>query len=205
MTDERFVYNKDIKDRKRAAYGARAKKGGSRSRRCSLPSDNLSEAQRRKLNSSVFSIKINQPMDYALLKTLAPTLQFLYLSHLIDEHKARRVDLCGMLGVAPCTFYRLQQGLSGKLAWKYKKKKPAPEWEAFMAAGYQGEATTPTIAAHDAAGGRDSAGCSSAVSSPVVLSESVTVRCTASHALDSLMRLIDDPEREYTFTVSFQS
>lgn len=204
MTDERFVYNTDIKDRKRTASGARAKKGGSRSRRCSLPSDNLSEAQRRKLNSSVFSIKINQPMDYALLKTLTPTLQFLYLSHLIDEHKSRRVDLCSMLGVAPCTFHRLQQGLPGKLAWKYKKKKPAPEWEAFMATGYQTESIPPILpkAPQEAVTAQEP---SSVVSPPVVLSGSVTVRCTASHVLDALLRLIDDPEREYTFTVSFEN
>lgn len=42
------------------------------------------------------------------------------------------------------------------------------------------------------------------VSTPSVLAGSVTVRCTASHVLDALLRLIDDPEREYTFTVSFE-
>lgn len=74
-----------------------------------------------------------------------------------------------------------------------------------MAAGYQGEATTPPsppTTPQEAVTAQDAP---SAVSSPVVLSGSVTVRCTASHALDALMRLIDDPEREYTFTVSFES
>ena len=108
MTDERFVYNADLRDRKRAAQGARAKKGGSRSKSCTLPSDALSAAQKRKLNGSVESISLNSPMSWARLRDLTPELQFLYLDHLVNEHKARRVDLCAMLGVATCTFWKLQ-------------------------------------------------------------------------------------------------
>ena len=107
MTDERFVYNADLRDRKRAAQGARAKKGGSRSKSCTLPSDALSASQKRKLNGSVESISLNSPMSWARLRELTPTLQFLYLDHLVNEHKARRVDLCAMLGVATCTFWKL--------------------------------------------------------------------------------------------------
>lgn len=137
MTDERFVYNADLRDRKRTAYGARAKKGGSRSKSCTLPSDALSASQKRKLNGSVESISLNSPMSWARLRELTPTLQFLYLDHLVTEHKARRVDLCAMLGVATCTFWKLQQKLPGKLLFNGNPKKPAPEWEAFMAEGYQ--------------------------------------------------------------------
>ena len=49
MTDERYVYTSDVRDRKRTASGSRAKKGGSRSRRCPLPSDTLTKAQRQKI------------------------------------------------------------------------------------------------------------------------------------------------------------
>lgn len=204
MTDERYVYNLDIKDRKRTASGARAKKGGSKSRRCPLPSDTLTKAQRQKLNGSVESIKLNMPMDYARLKELTPQLRFLYLDHLVSVYKARRVDLCSMLGISNGTFWKLQQALPGRLIFKGQPKKSAPEWEAFMAVGYQ-NATTPQIlptAPHEAATAQEP---SSVVSTPAVLSGSVTVRCTASHVLDALLRLIDDPSREYTFTVSFEN
>lgn len=122
MTDERFVYNADLRDRKRTASSARAKKGGSRSKSCTLPSDALSASQKRKLNGSVESISLNSPMSWARLRELTPTLQFLYLDHLVNEHKARRVDLCAMLGVATCTFWKLQQKLPGKLVLKVKRK-----------------------------------------------------------------------------------
>ena len=204
MTDERFVYNADLRDRKRAAQGARAKKGGSKSRRCPLPSDNLSAAQKRKLNGSVESISLNSPMSWARLRELTPTLQLLYLDHLVNEHKARRVDLMRMLGVSSCTFWRFQQDLPGKLVFKGNPKKPAPEWERFMAVGYQDAANTPPSppdAQQEAVTVQEP---STVVSTPSVLSGSVTVRCTASHVLDVLLRLIDDPSREYTFTVSFE-
>lgn len=201
MTDERYVYNSDIQERKRTASGARAKKGGSRSRRCPLPSDTLTKAQKRALNSPVESIKMNQPMSWARLRDLTPTLQFLYLDHLVTEHKARRVDLCAMLGVATCTFWNLQQKLPGKLIFKGQAKKPAPEWSAFMAGGYQDTPPAPPTASQEPATAQEPY---SVVSTPSLLSGSVTVRCTASHVLDALLRLIDDPEREYTFTVSFE-
>lgn len=206
MTDERFVFTSDVRDRKRTAAGARAKKGGSRSRRCPLPSDKLTNTQLQKLNGSVESIKLNMPMDYARFKELTPTLQFLYLDHLINEYKARRVDLCSMLGVSTCTFWKIQQGLQGKLVWKYNKKKPAPEWERFLASGYQDEppaVPVSTTAPQNAVTVPEPS--SVVVSTPAMLSGSVTARCTASAVLDVLLRLIDDPSREYTFTVSFES
>lgn len=204
MTDERYVYNSDIQDRKRTASGARAKKGGSRSRRCPLPSDNLTKAQKRALNSSVESIKLNQPMSWARLRELTPTLQLLYLDHLVNEHKARRVDLLSMLGIVTGTFYKLQKALTGRLVFKGQPKKPAPEWERFMAAGYQ-EAPTPPILPTAPQEAVTVPEPSSVVSTPAVLAGSVTARCTASAVLDVLLRLIDDPSREYTFTVSFES
>lgn len=203
MTDERFVYNADLRDRKRAAQGARAKKGGSRSKSCTLPSDALSASQKRKLNGSVESISLNSPMSWARLRELTPTLQFLYLDHLVSTYNARCADLVSMLGIARCTFYKLQKDLPGKLIYKCKAKKPAPEWEAFMAAGYQNASTPPSPpeAPQEPVTVQEP---SLVVPLPVVLSGSVTVRCTASHVLDALLRLIDDPEREYTFTVSFE-
>lgn len=200
MTDERFVFTSDVRERKRTASGARAKKGGSRSKRCTLPSDALSASQKRKLNGSVESISLNSPMSWARLRELAPTLQFLYLDHLVNEHKARRVDLCAMLGVATCTFWKLQQKLPGKLIFNGQSKKPAPEWTRFMEAGYQDVPATGNDAPQEATPAQDTP---SVESTPAVLAGSVTVRCTASHVLDALKRLIDDPAQEYTFTVSF--
>lgn len=276
MTDERFVYNQEIRERKSAANGARAKKGGSRSKKCTLPSDGLSAAQKRKLNGSVESIYMNRPMTWENLLELTPSLQFLYLNHLINSYSARRVDLLSMFGISTKTFWTLQQELPGKLVWKYAKKKPAPEWLAFLAneqgaevetyrycfvtfmtggAQYSYRTDDMTIGAGDEVlvpvGVSDSTRKAVVASvgdfpkdavpyplestkfviskvsedrvkdnmvnpddaptikpveneTPEIISGSIKVRSTASGMLRALLRLLDDPDAEFTFTVSFE-
>lgn len=61
----------DIVEKKRVARGARCKKGGSKSKRCSLPSDNLTPAQLKAMSGPVCSWNMNQPMTWELF-TAAP-------------------------------------------------------------------------------------------------------------------------------------
>lgn len=143
MTEERYVYTQDQRERKSAATGARAKKGGSRSKRCTLPSDHLTPAQKRKLNGQPEAINLNRPMTFTELKQISPTLQFLYLDHLVNVHKARRVDLVEMLGIAPMTMQRLIKALPGKLDFIGKRKHQAPEWIAFRERAAQEAAQAP--------------------------------------------------------------
>jgi len=141
MTDEKYTLIHDIKEKKAAARGAFARKGGSRSKRCSLPSDNLTPAQLKRRNSQVSTVKLNQPITYAELQTLTPSLKFLYLDNLIHRYKARRVDIVAMLGIAQNTWVRLLPTLPGKLIFEGKPKHPAPEWLEFI--GGQAEEIEP--------------------------------------------------------------
>lgn len=214
MTDERYIYNADLRERKRTAAGARAKKNGSRSKLCTMPSDHMTPAQKRQLNSSVEKVNLNRPMRYAQIKALSPTLRFLYLDHLINEHHARRVDLLAMLGVASSSFFRLQEELPGRLIFNGKHKKPAPEWVAFMANGYESEkpaqeprqeAAQPPEdrAPASTADGSDNAPVAQQEAQVAILAGSITIRGKAGDIYDAMLRLIDDPEETYTFTVSF--
>lgn len=132
MTDEKYTLISDIKSKKAAARGAFARKGGSKSKRCSLPSDNLTPAQLKRRNSQVSTVKLNQPITYAEFQTLTPSLKFLYLDNLIHHYKARRVDIVAMLGIAQNTWVRLLPTLPGKLIFEGKPKHPAPEWLEFI-------------------------------------------------------------------------
>lgn len=132
MTDEKYTLISDIKSKKAAARGAFARKRGSRSKRCSLPSDNLTPAQLKRRNSQVSTVKLNQPITYAELQTLTPSLKFLYLDNLIHHYKARRIDIVTMLGIAQNTWVRLLPTLPGKLIFEGKPKHPAPEWLEFI-------------------------------------------------------------------------
>ena len=206
MTDERYVYTQEQRDRKRTATGARAKKGGSRSKRCPLPSDALTKAQKAKLNGPVESVNLNRPMTYSQLKELSPTLQYLYLDHLISAHKARRADLLAMLGIVQSTWFNLMKKLPGKIEFSRNvPKKQAPEWQAFLA--QQEAAQAPEAEAQAPAPSEPEDATVSATeptpAEPEIIAGSFTVRSTRMGLIGAILRLIDDPEREYTFTVNF--
>ena len=99
MTD--FDY--EVKQKKSLVPSARRRKGGSKSTKCSLPSDNLTEAEKRKLNGPVCTVKMGQPMTWAELKGLPDTLRRPYLQNLVDTYEASQKMLGGMLGVSQVT------------------------------------------------------------------------------------------------------
>lgn len=144
MTDEKYTLISDIKEKKTTARSAFARKGGARSKKCTLPSDYLTAAEKRRRNSPVSTVKLNQPITYAELKELSPSLRVLYLDHLIHEYKARQIDIAAMLGVTPPTFCKLIKKLPGKLDFGAVRKKPAPEWLEFIG-GQAPEITPPPI------------------------------------------------------------
>ena len=57
MTDEEYLFRQTERETKRTARGAAAKKCGSKSKKCSLPSDYLSAKQRKGLNGKVMEYK----------------------------------------------------------------------------------------------------------------------------------------------------
>ena len=139
MNDETYSFIETVKDRRSAATGAYHKVSGSKSKRCTLPSDHLTPAQKRKLNGPAHALNLNRPATYEELTKVSTSLQFLYLDHLINEFKARRVDLIDMLGVSESTFERMNRKLPGKLIFKGRPRKPDPRWLEFM----QGELPAP--------------------------------------------------------------
>ena len=83
MNDYEFTFKEDVREKKAAGHGAYAKKGGSKSKRCSLPSDNLTPAQKRALNSEVKTYDLNRPMDWKTFKSMPKDLQEEYIRRII--------------------------------------------------------------------------------------------------------------------------
>lgn len=101
MTDERHVYKEDLKERKAEASGARhknRKKSG-----CRLPSDSLTDRQKEKLNSEVWSYSLRKPMGYDEFMKLPDDLKKDYLQFLIFELNATTADVARMFGVSDFT------------------------------------------------------------------------------------------------------
>lgn len=200
MTDEKYTLISDIKEKKAAARGAFARKRGSKSKRCSLPSDHLTPAQLKRRNSPVSTVKLNQPITYAEFQTLTPSLKFLYLDNLIHHYKARRIDIVTMLGIAQNTWAKLLPTLPGKLIFEGKPKHPAPEWLEFI--GGHAEEIVPEDA-------RDLPHDPIVEVQPVeieqpVLPDRIDLSITGTPAqLIDLLSMLTEADKTYSFRLSF--
>ena len=83
-------FDYDVKEKKRIARGAFAKKGGSRSKRCTLPGDYLSAAEKRKLSTTLVSANLKSPMDWKTFKNLPTEIKREYLEWLVSTYGARQ-------------------------------------------------------------------------------------------------------------------
>lgn len=72
-------FDYDAMQKKRIARGAQHKRCGSKSKNCSLPSDNLTPAQMRALNGEVKQYNLNEPMTWEAFKAMPQDLQEKYV------------------------------------------------------------------------------------------------------------------------------
>ena len=94
-------FDYDVLQKKRTAAGARHMKRGSRSKRCSLPSDNLTPAQLKRRNGPVSTYKLDEPMRWDDFKSMPVDLQKRYLTNLIETYGATNEMLGDMFYVHP--------------------------------------------------------------------------------------------------------
>ena len=93
----------DIMEKKRIARGARARKCGSKSRKCTLPSDYLTAAQKKGLNGKVRTYNLSGPMTYNTFRAMPDDLQKEYLLKLRNEMDATLTAMGKMMQCSPET------------------------------------------------------------------------------------------------------
>ena len=86
-------FDYDVLQKKRIARGAYAKKGGSRSKKCTMPDDYLTNAERKKLSRTVLEVNLKKPMDWETFKSLPTEIKREYLEYLRDECGATSSDI----------------------------------------------------------------------------------------------------------------
>ena len=94
-------FDYDVLQKKRTAAGARHMKRGSRSKCCSLPSDNLTPAQLKRRNGPVSTYKLDEPMKWDDFKAMPVDLQKQYLTNLVETYGATNEMLGDMFYVHP--------------------------------------------------------------------------------------------------------
>ena len=88
----------DVMTKKRIARGAAARKCGSKSRRCTLPSDYLTDAQKKARNGKMSTYNLSKPMTYEQFKLMPRDLQREYLLKLRNDMHASARAIAQMLG-----------------------------------------------------------------------------------------------------------
>ncbi len=83
--------------KKRIARGAYAKKGGSRSKKCTLPGDFLTSAEKAKLSTTLVNVNLKAPMAVADFLKCSPEIQREYLEWLHGEYNATSKMISGEL------------------------------------------------------------------------------------------------------------
>ena len=104
-------FYEDVKQKKSLVSSARHKVSGARSRRCTLPSDHLTAAQKRGLNGPVHTYAVNRPTTWAQFKEMPADLQQAHLDYIQNR-----------FSVGLGTVARLVWGVSDSCAYNYAAK-----------------------------------------------------------------------------------
>lgn len=105
MKDEKFLYLRDLRDKKSTANSARhrrthcGKGGGVR-----FPSDKLSKKEREKMNGKLEVYRLNSPMKYSEFKAMPEEHQKSYIKLLRQKYDVPDSRIAAMMGVSQCNF-----------------------------------------------------------------------------------------------------
>ena len=134
MTDESYVFNQTMHERAKSKTGAMHRKNGSRSKKCTLPSDHLTKKEREKMNGPVQSIKMNRPYnDWRQFRSLPESMQVEYLNNLITKYGARGCDIAQMFDISSSCLYATCKGYVDKVYFpRGKHDKMTERFEDFL-------------------------------------------------------------------------
>ena len=138
-------FDYDVMQKKRIARGAAARKIGSKSRKCTLPSDYLTAAQKKARNGKMSTYNLNRPMSFAEFRAMPEDLQHEYATKLRDKYHASLAVVATMFGVAPETV-RTAFNLCGvnTSVKMIMSREQAARWNEWLASASEAEAVEET-------------------------------------------------------------
>lgn len=99
-------FDYDVRQRKRIASGAFRRKCGSKSRKCSLSTDHMTQKQWEERNGKVVTVNLKSPMSWKEFKSLPTDIQSTYVSYLKEEYGANATKISSMFHITPQTLKR---------------------------------------------------------------------------------------------------
>lgn len=129
MTDEKFVFVSDVRDKKRTARGSfnkrsHAGKGGA----VKFPSDYLTRKEREAMNGEVKSYCLNSPMNWKSFKAMPDDIKVLYIRGIRERYGVENTKIAAMLGIHKVTFANEIKRLGLKSGGKRAGKVDGDGW-----------------------------------------------------------------------------
>lgn len=187
-------FDYDVLQKKRTARGAYYKKNGSKSKRCTLPSDYLTAAERRKLNGEVKTVELDKPRTIREFNALTDAEKLLYLDYLKSKYHPSLRMLSLMLGCSVQNVNKIALSLGFDTGYKRGQrtnKELNAAWLAFC--GGLPNAEEPVKDLDKIEGKTQGYGCESA---------SVWVYATPQEVSQLLLMLSGDRRRKFHITFS---
>ena len=125
----------DVMQKKTVARSAKYKRASSRGPKgCSLPSDNMTPAQIRKLSSEPVTYRLDRPMTWKEFNAMPEDLQAEYLRKLIAAYGVNASPLSKMFGITRQTVLNKQNKLGIPTASRGARMNVMQErhWQAFL-------------------------------------------------------------------------
>ena len=96
-------FYKEIGEQKRIARGAIHRKGGSKSKKCSMSTDYMTQKQWEERNGPVMSYAMNEPIAWESFKQMPKDLQEQYVKTLVEKYGATYTNLSELFEVSVTT------------------------------------------------------------------------------------------------------
>lgn len=136
MNDSEFLFRQTERETKRIARGSYNRKCGSKSKKCSLPSDRMTKGEWKRMNGPVNSFNpasMKKEYRWDAFSAMPLDIQKAYLQNLVENHGARVRDIADYLGT--------NAGNMSNFLWRKKIKlnttparKASPAWLDFLKA-----------------------------------------------------------------------
>lgn len=135
-------FDYEVREKKSVASGARRRVNGSKSKRCTLPSDYLTAAQKRELNGECYTVNLNEQIGWIELLSLPLSMAKEYIEHLHGTHMAPITGAAEMFGFDVKTYRQYLKKIGVEIprsagrrsrdveeTWRAFRQLPAPQEE----------------------------------------------------------------------------
>lgn len=134
MTDEKYVFTQDVRDKKITARSARhtrthCGKGGA----VKFPSDYMTKKELQAMNSEVKSYRLNEPMKWAEFKAMPDDIKITYIKLLREKFRCFDSAIAEMMGINKVSFSHEIKRLGLGHGEKHGGNRKWEEKEAFYA------------------------------------------------------------------------